>query len=113
LEVSKILFVTDSGAGPPLARLYLIPKSFLGPMRDFRTACYLQDLGMEDTSSVVASSQKNSTSSLALSNDITSCRSAQDAMLPNQKLLNTICSTNLRNQLYNLGVPVSTITAND
>jgi hypothetical protein len=31
LEVSKILFVTLSGAGPPFARLYLIPKSFLGP----------------------------------------------------------------------------------
>jgi hypothetical protein len=31
LEVAKILFVTDSGAGPPFARLYLIPKSFLGP----------------------------------------------------------------------------------
>lgn len=30
-EASNILFVTDSGAGPPLARLYLIPKSFLGP----------------------------------------------------------------------------------
>ncbi len=33
LEASKILLVTDSGAGPPFARLYLIPKSFLGPGR--------------------------------------------------------------------------------
>ena len=31
LEVSKILLVTPSGAGPPLDRLYLIPKSFFGP----------------------------------------------------------------------------------
>jgi hypothetical protein len=31
LEASKILLVTASGAGPPFARLYLIPKSFLGP----------------------------------------------------------------------------------
>ena len=32
LEVAYILFVTPSGAGPPFARLYLMPKSFLGPM---------------------------------------------------------------------------------
>ena len=32
-EVAKILFVTDSGAGAPFARLYLIPKSALGPVR--------------------------------------------------------------------------------
>ena len=31
LDVAKILFVTDSGAGPPFARLYLIPKSLVGP----------------------------------------------------------------------------------
>lgn len=33
-EVAKILFVTDSGAGAPFARLYLIPKSFVGPAND-------------------------------------------------------------------------------
>lgn len=32
LEVEKILLVTDSGAGAPLARLYLMPKSSLGPV---------------------------------------------------------------------------------
>ena len=32
LDTAKILFVTLSGAGPPFARLYLIPKSFLGPV---------------------------------------------------------------------------------
>ena len=31
LEVSNIVLVMASGAGPPLARLYLMPKSFLGP----------------------------------------------------------------------------------
>lgn len=31
LEISKTLSVTASGAGPPFAMLYLIPKSFLGP----------------------------------------------------------------------------------
>lgn len=29
--ISKILFVTLSGAGPPFSMLYLIPKSALGP----------------------------------------------------------------------------------
>ena len=32
LEVEKILFVTDSGAGAPFVRLYLMPKSALGPV---------------------------------------------------------------------------------
>ena len=36
-ETSKILFVTDSGAGPPFARLYLIPKSLVGPY------CHISD----------------------------------------------------------------------
>ena len=30
-EVAKILLVTDSGAGAPFVRLYLIPKSLVGP----------------------------------------------------------------------------------
>ena len=33
-EVAKILFVTDSGAGAPFVRLYLMPKSALGPVQD-------------------------------------------------------------------------------
>ena len=33
LEAAKILFVTDSGAGAPLLRLYLIPKSLVGPAK--------------------------------------------------------------------------------
>ena len=32
-EVANILLVTDSGAGAPLVRLYLIPKSLVGPMK--------------------------------------------------------------------------------
>ena len=32
-EVAKILFVTDSGAGAPFVRLYLMPKSALGPVQ--------------------------------------------------------------------------------
>ena len=33
-EVAKILLVTDSGAGAPFVRLYLIPKSLVGPTDD-------------------------------------------------------------------------------
>jgi hypothetical protein len=32
--ISYIVLVTASGAGAPLERLYLIPKSSLGPARD-------------------------------------------------------------------------------
>lgn len=39
LDVSKILLVTVSGAGAPLERLYLIPKSPLGPEEVSRHVC--------------------------------------------------------------------------
>jgi len=111
-EVSKILFVTDSGAGPPLARLYLIPKSFLGPIQ-LPLAGSLMRGWAARTSSVVTGSQKNTTSSLAFPNDMGSCRSTQDASLTDQQLLDTVCSSNFGNQLHNLWVPVSSITTNN
>lgn len=61
----------------------------------------------------MTSSEENTTSRLALPNDMTSCRSAQNTMLSHEKLLDAICSTDLRNQLYDLRIPVSPITAND
>jgi hypothetical protein len=61
----------------------------------------------------MASSQKDTTSGLALPDDMASCRSTQDSMLADQKFLYAICSSNLGNQLDNLGVPVSSITTND
>lgn len=38
---------------------------------------------------------------------------AQNAILSDHELLDTVCSTNLRNQLRNLWVPVASITTND
>ncbi len=34
-------------------------------------------------------------------------------MLPNNKLLHSICCANLRDQLYDLGIPVSSIASNN
>ena len=39
-EVAKILLVTDSGAGAPFVRLYLIPKSALGPIEAHSLCSY-------------------------------------------------------------------------
>jgi hypothetical protein len=60
----------------------------------------------------VAGSQEDATSGFALPNDMASCRSAQNTVLSDQELLDAIRSTDLRNQLHDLGVPVSAITAN-
>jgi hypothetical protein len=70
-------------------------------------------LDVEHTTSIVTGSQENTTGSLALSNDMASCRSTQDTILSDQKLLDTVRGTNLGNQLDDFGVPVSPITAND
>jgi hypothetical protein len=61
----------------------------------------------------VAGSQKDTTSGLALPDDMASCWSTQDTMLADQKLLYAIGSSNLGYQLDNLRVPVSSITTND
>lgn len=58
-------------------------------------------------------SQQNATSSFALSDDMTGCWCAQDTILTDQKLLDSVRSSNLGYQLDNLGVPVSAITADD
>lgn len=42
-----------------------------------------------------------------------SCRSTQDTILTDEELLDTVCSANFCDQLYNLRVPVSSITTNN
>jgi len=42
-----------------------------------------------------------------------SCGSTQDAILTDQKFLDTICCADLGNQLHDLRVPISSITTND
>ena len=44
---------------------------------------------------------------------MTSCGSTQDTVLADQKLLHTVGSSNLGNQLHNLWVPVPAITTNN
>jgi hypothetical protein len=61
----------------------------------------------------VTGSQQNTTGSSTLADDVTSSRCTQDTALTDQKLLHSIGSSNLRDQLHDLGVPVSSITTND
>ena len=112
-EVAKILLVTDSGAGAPFVRLYLIPKSLVGPMND-------QPLTPSDstridspTSWVVAGGKEDATSGLAFSNHMACSRCAQDTILPDQKLLNPVCCANLCNQLHDLGIVEAAISSDD
>ena len=58
-------------------------------------------------------SQEDTTSGFALSNKMASCRCAHNAILTDQKLLDSICSSNLSDQLNDLWVPESSISAND
>jgi hypothetical protein len=109
-EASKILFVTLSGAGAPFARLYLIPKSALGPLRRQMSPTFSR---MLHTSGVVAGSQQDASCSLPLPDDMTRGRCAEDTVLSDQELLDAICWGDLCNLLDNLWVVVSSITTDD
>lgn len=69
--------------------------------------------GTAHTTRVMTSGQQNTTSSLPLSNDVRSSRRAQDAIVSDNELLDPIRSSNLRNDLCDLWVPKSAITANN
>lgn len=58
-------------------------------------------------------SQQNASSRLALTDDMASRRGAEDAILADQQLLDTVRSSNLRDKLDDLWIPVATVTAND
>lgn len=49
--------------------------------------------------------------SLSLPNDVTGSRCAQYTILPNQQLLDAVCSTNLGDQLHHFRVVVSSISS--
>jgi hypothetical protein len=61
----------------------------------------------------VTCGQKDTTGCLAFSDDMTGSRSTQDTVLTDQKLLHTVCSSDLCDQLHHFRVPVSSITTND
>ena len=56
--------------------------------------------------------EEDTASCLPNSNDMTSSRCTQNTVLTDEQFLDTICSTDLCNQLDNLWVPVSAITTN-
>jgi hypothetical protein len=61
----------------------------------------------------VAGSQQDATSGLAYADDVAGSRCAEDAILADQQLLDTIGSTDLGDQLRDLWVPVATVTSDD
>lgn len=65
------------------------------------------------TTGVVAGSQKNTASGLPLADDMAGSRCGQDAVLADEQLLDTVCGTDLCDQLDDLGVPVPAITTNN
>lgn len=65
------------------------------------------------TTGVVAGRQEDTTSGLALSDDVAGSRGGQDAILADQELLDAICGTNLCTELDDLGVPESAVTTDD
>jgi hypothetical protein len=69
--------------------------------------------GAQLTSGVVRGSQENTTSRLAFADDVRSSWSTENAILADKKLLDAVSGSNLCNELHNLWVPVSAVTAND
>lgn len=65
------------------------------------------------TTRVVTGSQQNTTSRLAHTNQVASSRSAQNTILTNQQLLDTIGRADLGNLRDHLAVIVATITTNN
>ena len=112
-EVAKILLVTDSGAGAPFVRLYLIPKSLVGPTDDQQLIASGSASIDFPTSWIMAGGEEDAASGLAFSNNVTCGRCAQYAILPDQKFLYTVCCTNLCNQLHDLRIVEAAISSND
>lgn len=65
------------------------------------------------TTWVVACGEENTASSLPNSDDMAGSRRTQDSILTDEQFLDTVCGTNLCNQLDHLWIPISSITTND
>lgn len=61
----------------------------------------------------MASGQKDTSSSLAQTDDMTGSRSGEDTVLTDKELLDTVGGTNLGNELDHFGVVVATIATDD
>jgi hypothetical protein len=64
------------------------------------------------TSWVVAGRQQDTAGSFPYPNDVAGCGCAEDAILTDKQLLDTIGGTDLGNQLSDFWVPVTSVTAN-
>lgn len=96
-----------------------MPKSFVGPgvaqgqrAAESEPGC-LSTRQEILTTRVVAGSQENTASGLPLPDDMTGSGCGQNAVLADEKLLDTVCGTNLCDQLNDLGVPEPAITTNN
>lgn len=115
--ISCILLVTFSGAGAPLDRLYLMPKSSLGPWTGTTgPGQFLAGtLGVEGgggkqlTTGVVAGGQQDAASGTALADEVASGRRTQDGVAANKELAHAVGGGHLGNQLHHLGVVVTAI----
>lgn len=61
----------------------------------------------------MAGSEEDTTGSLVDADDMAGGGGRQDTVLADEELLDTVGGTNLGNQLDDLGVPVTAVTAND
>jgi hypothetical protein len=61
----------------------------------------------------VAGCQEDTTCRLSYPDDVAGSWGAENAILSDQKLLHSVCGTNLGNELSDFGVPVTTITTDD
>lgn len=109
---AKIWLVTFSGAGAPLERLYLIPKSWSGPKLaiSWVRAPWIH---IQLTTGVVGGSQQDSSSRTSLADDVRSSRSRQDSVLTNEDLLHSVRGCNLGDNLDSLGVVVTSVSTNN
>lgn len=61
----------------------------------------------------MAGSQKDTTGGLLDADDVRGSGCAENAILSNDELLDAVCGTDLCDQLRDLGVVVTTVTADD
>jgi hypothetical protein len=65
------------------------------------------------TTWVVACGEEDTASRLSNSDNMAGSRRTQDSILTDEQFLDTVCSTNLCNQLDHLWIPISSVTTND
>lgn len=65
------------------------------------------------TAGVVAGSQEDAASRLALPDDMAGRRGREQTVLSDDELLYSVCGSDLGNQLAHLGVPVPAVATND